>query len=171
MTVDKKPFPHLSEAGAARMTDISGKEITRRVAIATGVVVMKPETLAAIVTGGRPKGDVLAVARLAGIMGAKRTGIDLIPLCQPVTLDSVSVEFEPMPPDQLRITAKAILTGRSGVEMEAMTAVSLAALTVYDMCKAGDKDITITDIFLTDKTGGRSGDYHRSLATQASYSS
>jgi cyclic pyranopterin phosphate synthase len=152
---------HLDSAGRARMVDVGAKPVTSRRAVASGAVRMKPETLALITSGGVAKGDVLAVARVAGIMAAKKTG-ELIPLCHPLGLDSVAVELEPSGPDTLAITATATVNGRTGIEMEALTAVSVAALTVYDMCKAVDKNMTISDIRLEEKSGGRSGDYRRS---------
>ncbi|TCO62450.1 cyclic pyranopterin monophosphate synthase MoaC [Actinocrispum wychmicini] len=151
---------HLDEAGRARMVDVGAKPVTNRRAVASGVVRMKPETLALVTAGAVPKGDVLAAARVAGIMAAKKTG-ELIPLCHPLGLDSVTVDLAASGQDTLRITATATVTGRTGVEMEALTAVSVAALTVYDMCKAVDKDMTIGDIRLDEKSGGRSGDYKR----------
>jgi cyclic pyranopterin phosphate synthase len=151
---------HLDSAGRARMVDVSGKPVTARRAIASGTVTMKPETLALITSGKIAKGDVFAAARIAGIMAAKKTG-DLIPLCHPLGLDSVEVQLEATGPATLTITAAASVTGKTGVEMEALTAVSVAALTVYDMCKAADKEMTIGDIRLEAKSGGRSGDYRR----------
>lgn len=151
---------HLDSDGRARMVDVGGKPVTARRAVASGAVRMKPETLALITSGRVAKGDVLAAARIAGIMAAKKTG-ELIPLCHPLGLDSVAVELTPDGPETLVITATATVTGKTGVEMEALTAVSVAALTVYDMCKAVDKEMTITDIRLEAKSGGRSGDYHR----------
>jgi cyclic pyranopterin phosphate synthase len=151
---------HLDEAGRARMVDVGAKPVTHRRAVASGAVRMKPETLSKIIAGDVAKGDVLAVARVAGIMAAKKTG-DLIPLCHPLGLESVVVVLSPAGPGTLTITATATVTGRTGVEMEALTAVSVAALTVYDMCKAVDKEMTIGDIRLEEKSGGRSGDYRR----------
>jgi cyclic pyranopterin monophosphate synthase len=151
---------HLDEAGRARMVNVGGKPVTARRAVASGEIRMRPDTLTRIVAGDVPKGDVLAVARVAGIMAAKKTG-DLIPLCHPLGLDSVVVDLAPGGPDTLRIVATATVTGRTGVEMEALTAVGVAALTVYDMCKAVDKDMTIGEIRLDEKSGGRSGDYKR----------
>jgi len=141
------------------MVDVSEKPVTQRSATAKGTVLISPETLTLIRTGGGKKGDVLAAARLAGIMGAKRTA-DLIPLCHPLGLDSVEMELttEDAPP-RVEITARCKVTGRTGIEMEAMTAVSVAALTVYDMCKAVDRKVRITDIRLVEKTGGRSGTF------------
>jgi cyclic pyranopterin phosphate synthase len=160
MTGDQATLTHLDEHGAARMVDVSGKEITHRSARASAVVTMRPETLEMITDGVAKKGDVFAAARLAGIMAAKRTG-ELIPLCHPLGLDAVTVELTPTAVDQLRISATATTTGRTGVEMEALTAVSVAALTVYDMCKAVDKGMVISDICLEEKVGGRSGHYRR----------
>ncbi|WP_168211308.1 cyclic pyranopterin monophosphate synthase MoaC [Actinosynnema sp. ALI-1.44] len=151
---------HLDAAGRARMVDVGGKPVTHRVAVASGTVSMKPETLDLITSGGIAKGDVLAAARIAGIMAAKKTG-ELIPLCHPLGLDSVSVMLEPAGPGVLGITATASVTGKTGVEMEALTAVSVAALTVYDMCKAVDREMVVGDIRLEAKSGGRSGDYRR----------
>jgi cyclic pyranopterin monophosphate synthase len=151
---------HLDAAGNAHMVDVSAKAVTRRVAVASGLIDMKPETLETIAKGGIAKGDVFAVARLAGIMAAKRTD-ELIPLCHGLGLESVSVDFEPLPPGRVRISAQARVTGRTGVEMEALTAVSVAALTVYDMCKAIDKSMRIGEIQLEEKDGGRSGHYRR----------
>lgn len=152
---------HFDEEGKARMVDVSDKAATERIATAKGAVLMQPATLALIKEGGVKKGDVLSVARLAGIMGAKRTP-DLIPLCHPLSLTSVQVDLTL---DEARnavdITATCKLTGKTGVEMEALTAVSVAALTVYDMCKAVDKGMQITDIRLTHKSGGKSGTYER----------
>ena len=139
------------------MVDVSEKPVTSRTATARGAVVMAPETLAMIVAGDHKKGDVLSIARLAGIMGAKRTS-DLIPLCHPLGLSKVSVDLEPdAGGTRIEIEATAKVTGQTGVEMEALTAVSVAALTVYDMCKAVDKDMRIEDIRLVFKDGGRSG--------------
>jgi cyclic pyranopterin monophosphate synthase len=152
-------FTHFDPKGNAVMVDVSAKAETDRVAIATGSVIMAPETLAKIMSGGFKKGDVLSVARLAGIMGAKRTP-DLIPLCHPLNLNSVAVELSC---DEARaavdITATCKITGRTGVEMEALTAVAVAALTVYDMCKSVDRGMRIDGIHLLHKSGGKSGTY------------
>jgi cyclic pyranopterin phosphate synthase len=157
-------FSHLDESGAARMVDVSEKQPTRRQATASAGVRMQPTTLALIISGSgsgqTPKGDVLAAARLAGIMAAKRTG-ELIPLCHPLPLDSVEVEIRAAPPDLLRITARAATTARTGVEMEALTAASVAALTIYDMCKAVDRSMEIVHVRLEEKIGGRSGHFRR----------
>ena len=151
-------FTHFDEAGHARMVDVGAKAETERTATAKGAVVMAPETLSMIVEGRAEKGDVLAVARLAGIMAAKRTA-DLIPLCHPLALSSVEVELAPAPPDRVEIAATVRLKGRTGVEMEALTAVSVAALTVYDMAKAVDRGMRIEAVRLTRKAGGKSGEY------------
>lgn len=142
------------------MVDVSAKAETRRVAVASARVIMAPETLAEILEGGLPKGDVLAVARVAGIQAAKRCA-ELIPLCHPLALSRVGVDFEPQGDRVLGIRTEVTVTGKTGVEMEALTAVSVAALTVYDMCKAMDKGMTISDVRLESKTGGKSGDWER----------
>lgn len=146
---------HLDERGEARMVDVGGKPETARSATATGRIRMSPKALAAIRDGSGPKGDVLAAARIAGIMAAKKTG-ELIPLCHPLALDAVAVEFA-FEADAVRTTARASLTGRTGVEMEAMTATSIALLTIYDMAKALDKGMVIEEVRLLEKTGGKSG--------------
>ena len=152
-------FTHFDEQGRARMVDVSDKTETERVATAAGSVIMQKATLERIMAGGVEKGDVLSVARLAGIMGAKRTP-DLIPLCHPLALSSVGVELRCDPARHaVDITATCKLKGRTGVEMEALTAVAIAALTVYDMCKAVDRAMRIVDIRLVHKSGGKSGTY------------
>ncbi|WP_366555894.1 cyclic pyranopterin monophosphate synthase MoaC [Aquibaculum sediminis] len=152
-------FTHFDAQGHAVMVDVSDKQETERVAVAKGDIVMQPETLARIRDGGVKKGDVLSVARLAGIMGAKRTP-DLIPLCHPLALTKVSVDLALAPErNAVEITATCKLKGRTGVEMEALTAVSVAALTVYDMCKAVDRGMRIENVRLAHKSGGKSGDY------------
>ncbi|WP_366142401.1 cyclic pyranopterin monophosphate synthase MoaC [Acetobacter indonesiensis] len=148
---------HLDEAGQARMVDVSEKQATRRKAVATGFVAMRPATLEMIVSGEAPKGDVLATARIAAIMAAKKTS-DIIPLCHPLALSSVKVDLKPTD-DTIEITATVVTTGATGVEMEALTAVSAAALTLYDMCKAVDRGMRICEIRLLHKSGGQSGDY------------
>ncbi|MEO6153721.1 MAG: cyclic pyranopterin monophosphate synthase MoaC [Croceibacterium sp.] len=148
---------HLDDHGAARMVDVGGKTATARSARATGCIRMSPAALAAVRDGSGPKGDVLAAARIAGIMAAKKTG-ELIPLCHPLALDAVAVDFE-FEFDGVRATARASLTGRTGVEMEALTAVNLALLTIYDMAKAVDKAMVIDGVRLLEKTGGKSGDW------------
>jgi cyclic pyranopterin phosphate synthase len=154
-------FTHFDAEGRAQMVDVGDKAQTRRTATARGSVTMEPETLAMIVEGRANKGDVLAVARLAGIMAAKKTA-DLIPLCHPLMLSKVAVDLWPEGADRVEIEATVQLTGQTGVEMEALTAVSAAALTVYDMCKAVDRAMRITDIRLTHKSGGKSGDFNAS---------
>jgi cyclic pyranopterin phosphate synthase len=150
---------HFDESGNARMVDVSEKDATERVATAKGAVYMAPETLALIRDRGVKKGDVLTVAQLAGIMGAKRTP-DLIPLCHPLALTSVKVELQlNAARNAVDITVTCKLVGKTGVEMEALTAVSVAALTVYDMVKAADKSMRIGDIRLVHKSGGKSGIY------------
>ncbi|WP_422926986.1 cyclic pyranopterin monophosphate synthase MoaC [Singulisphaera sp. PoT] len=151
---------HFDSEGASRMVDVSSKDVTLRTAKASAVVLMEPATLALIRDRRLAKGDVLEVARLAGIMGAKRTG-DLIPLCHPIGLDGVEVSFQFADDASIRIEALARVTARTGVEMEALTAVSVAALTIYDMCKSVDRSMAITQIQLEEKTGGRSGHYRR----------
>ncbi len=152
---------HLDESGRARMVDVSAKGETVRIATARGRVLMRPETLALIKSGGVTKGDVLAIAQVAGVMGAKRTS-DLIPLCHPLPITGVDLNFElDEQGSAVEITASARIVGKTGVEMEALTAVSTAALTVYDMCKAVDKDMVIDQIRLVHKVGGKSGEYRR----------
>ena len=151
---------HVNSNGEARMVDVSQKADTVREAIARGRVLMKPETLKLVKANEIKKGDVLAVARVAGITAAKRTP-DLIPLCHTILLDNVSVDFDLSGDDCIEITARAKSTGKTGVEMEALVAASVSALTIYDMCKAVDRGMTITDVCLESKTGGRSGAYRR----------
>jgi cyclic pyranopterin monophosphate synthase len=150
---------HLDESGAARMVDVSGKEVTRRRAAARAFVRMSAQTAATVAAGNAPKGDVLGVARVAGIQAAKQTGT-LIPLCHPLGLDFVDVRAEVVD-GGVAIEAEAIVEGRTGVEMEAMTAASVAALTVYDMVKGIERGVTIESVELTAKSGGRSGDWRR----------
>ena len=152
------PLTHFDAAGRAAMVDVSAKAETVREATARGRVTMRPETLALIADGRAGKGDVLGVARLAGIMAAKRTA-ELIPLCHPLPLSSASVDLELAAPDGVEITATVRTAGRTGVEMEAMTAVTVAALTVYDMVKAVDRGMRIEAVRLTRKSGGKSGLY------------
>ncbi|MEL7153419.1 MAG: cyclic pyranopterin monophosphate synthase MoaC, partial [Pseudomonadota bacterium] len=146
------------DAGNAVMVDVGSKANTQRTATARGAVVMLPETLAMIVENKAKKGDVLAVAQLAGIMAAKKTS-DLVPLCHPLLLTKVTVDLTPAQPDRVEIEATVKLSGQTGVEMEALTAVSVAALTVYDMCKAVDRGMQITDIRVIHKDGGKSGEF------------
>jgi cyclic pyranopterin monophosphate synthase len=153
---------HFDEAGASRMVDVGEKQVTRRTARASGVVRMAAETLALIRDEKASKGDVLEVARLAGIMATKHTA-DLIPLCHPLSLEAVKLDFSFADAQTLRIEATVHVEAKTGVEMEALTAVSVAALTVYDMCKSVDRGMTIERIQLDDKTGGRSGDWRREV--------
>ena len=148
---------HLDAQGKARMVDVGGKAKSRRVAVAEGRIAMSAEALAAIRDGVVPKGDVLAAARIAGIMAAKKTA-ELIPLCHPLALDAVTVDFE-IEDGAVRVIASASLTGRTGVEMEALTAASIALLTLYDMAKALDKGMIISGIRMLEKRGGKSGDW------------
>ncbi len=152
---------HVSASGKARMVDIGEKSETVREAVATGTVKMKPATLEQVRSASLKKGDVLAVARVAGIMAAKSTP-HLIPLCHPILTESITVDFDLSGADSIGITATARCTGKTGVEMEAMVAVSVAALTIYDMCKSVDRGMTITDIRLEGKRGGKSGTWERS---------
>jgi cyclic pyranopterin phosphate synthase len=159
-------FTHFNDSGRARMVDVSAKAATERVATAQAKVSMAPETLEKIQRGKIAKGDVLAVAQVAGVMGAKRTP-DLIPMCHPLLLTSVDIGFKEEPqPDRngrcsITVTATVKTNGQTGVEMEAMTAVSVAVLTIYDMCKAVDKAMSFSDVHLLSKSGGKSGTYTR----------
>jgi cyclic pyranopterin phosphate synthase len=153
-------FTHFDEQGASHMVDVGEKPTTRRTARASGLVRMQPATLQALCQGSVAKGDVREVARLAGIMAAKRTA-DLIPLCHPLALESISIEISTQGDDALRIEATVEITAKTGVEMEALTAVSVAALTVYDMCKGVDRAMTIERIQVEEKAGGRSGTFVR----------
>ncbi|MDB3953854.1 cyclic pyranopterin monophosphate synthase MoaC [Alphaproteobacteria bacterium] len=148
---------HINDKGDATMVDVTAKDITRRQARAAGSIFMEPETLALIESGGVKKGDVLSVARIAGIMAAKKT-YELVPLCHPLALTGIDVDFEfDQENSAVHIEAACKLKGRTGVEMEALAAVSVAALTIYDMCKAADRGMRITDIRVTHKSGGESG--------------
>jgi cyclic pyranopterin phosphate synthase len=165
-------FTHFNESGRARMVDVGGKAQTERVATAQAKVYLKPETLEKIQRGKIAKGDVLAVAQVAGVMGAKKTP-DLIPMCHPLLITSVDISFKEEPqPDRdgrcsITVTATAKTSGQTGVEMEAMTAVSVAALTIYDMCKAIDREMSFSDIWLVSKSGGKSGTYDRDGGTSS----
>ena len=152
-------FTHLDESGAARMVDVSGKDVTARSATASGKVLVSAAVVELLRGEGVPKGDALGVARVAGIMAAKRTP-DLVPLCHPLAISGVTVDLE-VEDDGVAITATVRTTDRTGVEMEALTAVSVAALTVVDMVKAVDKAAVITDVRVEEKTGGKSGTYRR----------
>ncbi|OZY41987.1 cyclic pyranopterin monophosphate synthase MoaC [Pseudomonas fragi] len=149
---------HLDSQGRANMVDVTDKAVTYREAVAQAVVRMRPETLDMIVNGGHPKGDVFAVARIAGIQAAKKTS-DLIPLCHPLMLTSVKVELSAQGSDAVLIVARCKLSGQTGVEMEALTAASVAALTIYDMCKAVDRGMTIDSVRVLEKLGGKSGHF------------
>ena len=152
---------HIDQHGQANMVDVSAKATTHRIAVAESSIRMQPETLAAIEANAVAKGEVLATARIAGIQAAKRCS-DLIPLCHPLPLTRVSVSFELVHPDQLRVEAECKVTGQTGVEMEALTAASVASLTIYDMCKAMDRGMTIENTRLLAKSGGKSGDFEAS---------
>lgn len=157
----EQDFTHFDESGRARMVNVGGKDITKRTAAAEGRVLVNPHTFDLIRSGGMKKGDVLATAQIAGIMGAKRTP-DLIPMCHPLFLSGIKLGLSLNEEDHaVEIRAEVFCEGRTGVEMEALTAVSTAALTVYDMCKAVQRDMEITDIRLVQKTGGVHGDYTR----------
>jgi cyclic pyranopterin phosphate synthase len=156
---------HVDNTGSARMVDVGDKPPTRRVAVASGEVRTRADVVQAIREGTTRKGDVLAVARVAGIQGAKRAS-ELIPLCHPLAIDRVAVDLT-LGQDHIGITATVASTGRTGVEMEALTAVSVTALTLYDMCKAMDREMTIARIRLEEKSGGKSGDFRRTPSTEA----
>jgi len=151
---------HFDEQGAARMVDIGAKDVTAREAIARGEVLMRPETLQLITAGRVAKGDVLGVARVAGIMAAKETG-RLIPMAHPINLTGVNVDFRLLEPNRVEIQARVRTTGKTGVEMEALTAVAVAGLTIYDMCKAVDREMVVGSVRLIRKTGGKSGTFTR----------
>ena len=158
-----KKLSHVTKTGEARMVDISVKKTTIREAIARGKVLMKPTTLLQVKNISLKKGDVLAVARVAGIMAAKKVP-DIIPLCHTIPIDSITIDFDLSTKNAIEIVAIARSTGKTGVEMEALTAVAVTALTIYDMCKAVEKGMTITDVYLESKTGGKSGTYRRKKA-------
>ncbi len=157
----KKPIlTHIDEDGASRMVDVSNKDTTQRVAVAHATVTMNPQTFSLIMENGVAKGDVLEVARVAGIMAAKKTS-ELIPMCHPLNINSVRIDYENNSKDSIKITSEVKITAKTGVEMEALTAVSVCALTIYDMCKSADKSMLINEIFLAKKTGGKSGTFVR----------
>ena len=171
MTSSSSPLTHFDGQGQAHMVDVAAKPATHRIAVAQGRIAMKPATLALILAGNAKKGDVLGIARIAGIMAAKKTS-DLIPLCHPLALTRVAIEFVAAPADgssasalnddetgHISCTATVETVGPTGVEMEALTAVNIALLTIYDMCKAADRGMTITDVKLLEKHGGKSGSY------------
>ena len=152
---------HFSPAGEAHMVDVGGKDVTHRVAVAEGCIVMEPATLELITSGGHKKGDVLGIARVAGIMASKRTA-ELVPLCHPIAISKVAVDLEPEAGQhRVRCRARVETQGKTGVEMEALTAVQVALLTIYDMCKAVDRGMTIDGVRLVEKSGGRSGHWKR----------
>lgn len=154
---------HFNQAGEAHMVDVGNKAVTQRKAVASGRIIMLPETLKLIQQGNHKKGDVLGIARIAGIMAAKRTA-DLIPLCHPLALSKVTVEFEIDEDNQsVNCLAEVATAGQTGVEMEALTAVQVTLLTIYDMCKAVDRGMVMTDICLQEKAGGKSGHWQRSI--------
>ncbi|MEN9432638.1 MAG: cyclic pyranopterin monophosphate synthase MoaC [Pseudomonadota bacterium] len=156
---------HFNAQGKAHMVDVGAKASTHRIAIASGTILMLPSTLEKVLSGTHKKGDVLGIARIAGIMAAKRTA-ELIPLCHPLALTHINIEFNTQNTHKSSITCKAQVEtqGQTGIEMEALTAVNVALLTIYDMCKAVDKSMTLTDIRLLEKSGGRSGDYKANMA-------
>jgi len=160
-------FTHFNRRGEARMVDVGGKDTTHRTAVAEGRILLSQETLDGIVAGGHRKGDVLGTARLAAIMAAKKTA-DLVPLCHPLPLSAVTVDFEhTAEPPSITCRARAETRAQTGVEMEALTAVQIALLTIYDMCKSADRAMTITNIRLLEKTGGRSGAWRREEQTDS----
>ena len=159
MSTPDSPLTHFDAQGQAHMVDVGAKASTHRVAVASGRIHMQPATLALVQSGTAKKGDVLGIARLAGIMGAKRTS-DLIPLCHPIALTRVAVEFEVLPESsEIVCTSTAETVGQTGVEMEALTAVQVALLTIYDMCKAADRGMVISEVKLLEKHGGKSGSW------------
>lgn len=153
---------HIDDNGAARMVDVGEKEVTRRSASAQAVVSMQPQTLSLILSGDMPKGDVFACARIAGIMAAKRTW-ELIPMCHPLPIEGIEMEITPISDTDVRIVSTLRCTHKTGIEMEALTAASVAALTLYDMCKAVDRGMVIRDVMLLRKSGGKSGDFCREV--------
>lgn len=158
MEADHMELTHLDKNGAAHMVDVGDKQTTKRTAQAQAVITMQPETLRRIAEGTMPKGDVFACARIAGIMAAKRTS-DLIPMCHPLPIDGVEVEITPISETEVRLVSTLRCTHKTGIEMEALTAVSVAALTIYDMCKAIDRGMRIDQVLLLHKAGGKSGEY------------
>jgi cyclic pyranopterin monophosphate synthase len=154
-------FTHMDTEGRVRMVDVTAKEVTDRTAVARGAIAMQPDTLEKILAGAVTKGNVLETARIAGVMAAKKTS-DLVPMCHPLPLTHVRIDFFPdRATHSIRIEAGTRLVGRTGVEMEALTAVTVAALTIYDMCKSHDREMSITDVRLVEKSGGKSGHYVR----------
>ena len=157
----RKKLTHIDKKGMSRMVDVSAKPLTGRIAVAKGAVYMKKKTFGLIKKGKASKGDVLSVAKIAGIMAAKKTS-EIIPLCHPLNITSVNIDFNlNEKKNRIEIEARVKITGQTGVEMEALTAVAAAALTIYDMCKAVDKEIIISDIMLMEKSGGKTGEFKR----------
>jgi cyclic pyranopterin phosphate synthase len=158
--MDKPILTQIDKNGASRMVDVSKKEITERIAVAHASVTMNSKTFRLIMDKGVAKGDVLEVARVAGIMAAKKTS-ELIPMCHPLNINSIKIDYSDNNKDSIEITSEVKITAKTGVEMEALTSVSVCALTIYDMCKSADKSMLISDIFLVKKTGGKSGTFVR----------
>jgi cyclic pyranopterin phosphate synthase len=158
--MNEPTLTHIDENGASRMVDVTEKEITERIALAHATVTMTTQTFSLIMDKQVAKGDVLEVARVAGIMAAKKTS-ELIPMCHPLNINSVKIDYTNNSKDIIEITAEVKITAKTGVEMEALTAVSVCALTIYDMCKSADKSMQISDIYLAKKTGGKSGTFER----------
>jgi cyclic pyranopterin phosphate synthase len=158
--MNKPILTHIDKDGASRMVDVSNKNITERIAVAHASVTMNAQTFSLIMDKQVAKGDVLEVARVAGIMAAKKTS-ELIPMCHPLNINSVKIDYSNNSKDTIEITAEVKITAKTGVEMEALTAVSVCALTIYDMCKSADKSMLISDIYLAKKTGGKSGTFER----------
>ncbi len=158
--MNEPTLTHIDENGASRMVDVTEKEITERIALAHATVTMTTQTFSLIMDKQVAKGDVLEVARVAGIMAAKKTS-ELIPMCHPLNINSVKIDYTNNSKDTIEITAEVKITAKTGVEMEALTAVSVCALTIYDMCKSADKSMQISDIYLAKKTGGNSGTFER----------
>jgi len=158
--MNKPTLTHIDKNGASRMVDVSNKDITERIAVAHASVIMNAQTFSLIMDKQVAKGDVLEVARVAGIMAAKKTS-ELIPMCHPLNINSVKIDYTNNSKDTIEITAEVKITAKTGVEMEALTTVSVCALTIYDMCKSADKSMLISDIYLAKKTGGKSGTFER----------
>ncbi len=158
--MNEPTLTHIDENGASRMVDVSNKDVTERIASAHATVTMNSQTFSLIMDKQVAKGDVLEVARVAGIMAAKKTS-ELIPMCHPLSINSVKIDYSNNSKDTIEIIAEVKITAKTGVEMEALTAVSVCALTIYDMCKSADKSILISDIYLAKKTGGKSGTFER----------
>jgi cyclic pyranopterin phosphate synthase len=156
--MNKTKLTHIDENGASRMVDVSKKEVTERIAVAHARVTMKPETFRLIMDKRVPKGDVLGVARVAAIMAAKKTN-ELIPMCHPLNINSVKIDYSNNNQDSIEITSEVKVSAKTGVEMEALTAVSICALTIYDMCKSADRSMLISEVYLVKKSGGKSGTF------------